>query len=80
MSPITDTLEERQVLTVLQCSSRTLERLIASGDFPEAIPVSPQCKVWLKSDVEWFMYGRSVAMRLKKVPPTDANPVPTDAK
>jgi len=81
VSPITDTMEESEVRKALGLSPRTLDRIIAAGEFPEALSITAQVKMWLRADVEWFIYGKGVKGRLRqKGTPTNANATPTDAK
>lgn len=69
MSPITDTMLMHEVCKALGgLHPDTVRTLVKSGEFPEALEVTAQGRVWLRSDVEWFLYGKTVKSRLAKKP------------
>ncbi len=47
-------------------SAKTLKRLIAARRFPTAFNITAQRQVWLRQDVEWFLWGRQIRSRMEK--------------
>ncbi len=66
MSPITETCQMHEVCKALGVSNDTVKRLIEAGEFPVPIEVTANGRMWLKADVEWFIYTKAVKTRLKE--------------
>lgn len=45
-------------------SAKTLTRLVNSRRFPRPFQVTKQGKVWYRQDVDWFLWGRQIRLRM----------------
>lgn len=73
--PDKDFLTLREVTDYLRVNKRTLQRLIASGEFPRPIRTSPRTPVWAADDLIYYRLRVSLAARLRRKrgaePPAD---------
>lgn len=64
-APTENLLTEDEVARELRVSTKTLSRLIESGEFPEGMQNSDRGRVWGWRDVVWFTLGMELQLRLK---------------
>lgn len=79
-APVRDWLSKRDVCELIEVSDSTLDRLIASGQFPRAVQFPGENRSrWRWVDVAWYLLGREVSDRLvadgdSSMDPTEGSP------
>lgn len=71
--PAEDVLTPEQVASLLGVSERTLQRLVAEGEFPEPILIGRQTKVYDWQDVAYYRLRMRLGKRLtgQRQPPDE---------
>jgi prophage regulatory protein len=52
------------VTAITGLSKRTIYRMMASGEFPQSVHLSPRCTAWRQSDVAEWLTGLSANVKI----------------